>query len=118
MSNVMSFVGRVGKDAITREAGSTTVTGFSIANNVGFGEKKQTIWFDCSLWSARGEKMAPHITKGKELFVSGEVSQREYDGKTYLQLNVQTIDFVGSQSGGQQQSHQQAPPVQDDQIPF
>ena len=116
MSNSISFVGRVGKDAETRQAGSGTVTSFSLATDVGFGERKQTLWFDCSLWGKHGESMQQHITKGKQLFVSGEISTREYNDKTYLQLNCNNVDFVG---GGQQQDAQNTATVLDEtDVPF
>ena len=98
MGNSLSFVGRLGKDAETREAGSTTVTSFSIANNVGFGDKKQTMWYDCSLWGKQGERMAQYLKKGTMVFVSGEFSEREYKDKIYKQLEVKCIDFTPAAS--------------------
>jgi single-strand DNA-binding protein len=101
MSNNFSAVVRIGKDAVTRTAGSTTVTSFSGANNVGFGDKQQTLWIDCSVWGDRGSKSAKYLTKGGQVWVSGELSTREHEGKTYLQLRVSEFDYVGKKSDSQ-----------------
>ena len=102
MSNVLSFVGNVGQDAVVREAGKSKVMGFSVAMNTGFGDKQSTIWVNCSVWGARAtEKFAASLTKGTKVFVSGEMSQREYakkDGSgnaTSTELNVTLIEFAG-----------------------
>lgn len=117
MSNVFSCVGRVGKDAGTREVGNTTVTNFSVANNVGFGKYESTMWLSCSFWGKRGEGAAPYLMKGKEVFVSGELSQREYDGKIYMELNCNNVDFVGSKGGGSNEETN-TPDMTGDDVPF
>ncbi|MGE8279075.1 MAG: single-stranded DNA-binding protein [Stenotrophomonas sp.] len=129
--NSLNAIGRVGgKDAVTRytQAGEP-VTGWSMAVDSGFGDKKQTIWIDCSAWGKRFEKVADYITKGVQLGVTGELGTREHEGKTYITLRVADVTLVGGkQEGGGQQAQrparqQQAPanPVEDfesDSIPF
>lgn len=90
-----TVAGRLGKDAEIRQAGSTNVCSFSVAADVGYGERKQTIWFDCSLFGKRGEALAQHLTKGSSVTVNGEFSQREYEGRTYNQLKVSDITLQG-----------------------
>ena len=107
MINV-TLAGRVGKDAETRQAGNSSVTGFSVAGDTGFGDRKQSHWFNCSLWGKRGEAMQQYLTKGQEVVVIGEYSEREYNGKQYKELNVLDVKLMGgSQSQGQQQNSQQ-----------
>lgn len=129
MSNTFSAVLRIGKDAVTRQAGKTTVTGFNGACNVGFGDKQQTLWFNCSIFGDRGAKLEQYLIKGGQVWVAGELSQREYDGKQYLELNVSQLDLVGKKSDSpaqQTQHHEQksngyAPGADDDfnqEIPF
>ena len=101
--NVYTVIGRVGKDAQTRfTQGGDPVTGWSLAVDSGYGDKKQTLWLDCSLWGKRGEKVAEYITKGSQLGVTGELGTREHDGKTYLTLRVAEVSLIGgkSQEGG------------------
>lgn len=119
MSNNFSAVLRIGKDATTRQAGSTTATGFSGANNVGWGDKQQTLWINCTIFGERGSKSAQYIKKGGQLWVCGELSQREYDGKQYLELNVSQFDYIGNKQQSQhheQKSNGYAP--EPDELPF
>ena len=45
MSNVFSFTGTVGRDAEVRYAPSgVAVLNVTVANNIGFGDKQQTLW--------------------------------------------------------------------------
>ncbi|TWI04848.1 single-strand DNA-binding protein [Luteimonas cucumeris] len=121
--NNCTFIGRVGKDAATRfTQGGDPVTGWSLAVDSGYGDKKQTLWLDCSLWGKRGEKVAEYITKGSQLGATGELGTREHDGKTYLTLRVAEVSLIGGKPEGAQRQRQEPKPapseMQDDDIPF
>lgn len=127
--NNCTFIGRVGKDAVTRFTGAgKPVTGWSLAVDTGYGENKQTTWLDCTLWGERGEKVAQYITKGSQLGVSGEIGTREHEGKTYVTLRVNEVSLVGGkrdgerqESKGQRPAREAAKPADDfdsDSIPF
>ena len=98
--NNFNAIGRVGKDAVTRQAGNSQVTGFSLAVDSGFGDKKQTLWLDCSAWGDRFAKVGEYITKGSQLGVTGELGTREHEGKTYLTLRVSDVTLVGGKGEG------------------
>lgn len=116
MSNVFSFTGSIGRDAEVRVTPSgQSVLNFTVANNIGFGERQQTLWIRVTLWGKRAEgSLQNYLKKGQQVFVSGELSQREYqanDGttKTSLDLNANIIDLVGKRNEqGQAQQPQQA----------
>src|SRR5690554_3846076 len=114
--NVLSLTGNLGRDAEVRQAGSSTVCGFPVAMTAGYGDKKQTIWIDCSIWGRQAEGALPgYLTKGQQVAVSGELSTREHEGKTYLQLRVNSIDLIGKRDDAapqQSQQQRQAAPVQ------
>jgi len=134
--NNFNAIGRVGKDAATRfTQGGDPVTGFSLAVDSGYGDKKQTLWLDCSAWGKRYESVAQYITKGSQLGVTGELGTREHEGKTYLTLRVSDVTLVGGKgegsagSGGarggapqrerpQRATDQARDDFQDDDIPF
>lgn len=108
MSNVFSFTGTVGRDAEVRHLPSgQVVLNVTVANNIGFGDKQQTLWISCALWGKRAEgQLHNYLKKGQQVFVSGELTQREYqahDGttKSSLELNVSVIDLVGKRDSGQ-----------------
>jgi single-strand DNA-binding protein len=95
------IAGNIGKDAEVRNAGDSKVTSWSVAVDDGFGQNKRTIWFDCSMWGGRGENLAPHLTKGSKVAVSGEFSTREHDGKTYMTIRVSDVTLQGGGQGNQ-----------------
>lgn len=128
MSNVFSFTGTVGRDAEVRTTpNGQAVLNVTVANNIGFGSREQTLWIRVALWGKRAEgQLQNYLKKGQQVFVSGELSQREYqanDGttKTSLELNANIIDLVGKrneQSVTQpQQNYQQQQPAQQNNQP-
>jgi single-strand DNA-binding protein len=124
----ITIAGNIGKDAEVRTAGQGKVTGWTVAVDDGWGEKKTTIWFDCNWWGQRGEKVAEYIRKGGKITVSGELSKREHEGKTYLTVNVSDVTLQsraddgqssgGSYGGGYGGSNASAGGISDDEIPF
>ena len=115
MSNVFSFTGTIGRDAEVRYAPSgMAILNVTVANNIGFGDKQQTLWIRVALFGKRAEgSLKDYLKKGQQVFVSGELSQNEYranDGttKTSLELNANIIDLVGkrTEGGTSQQSYQ------------
>ncbi len=102
MSNVFSFTGTVGRDAEVRYTPSgMAVLSVNVANNVGFGDKQQTLWIRVALFGKRAEgQLQNYLKKGQQVFVSGELTQNEYkanDGsiKSSLELTANIIDLVG-----------------------
>jgi single-strand DNA-binding protein len=98
--NVFTAVGRVTADAEQRyTAGGDAVLGFTVASDVGYGDKKHALFIKCSMWGKRGEALAPHVTKGTPVTVSGELDLRtwEKDGKagTSLELKVAEVALQG-----------------------
>ncbi|MDP3905138.1 MAG: single-stranded DNA-binding protein, partial [Methylococcaceae bacterium] len=90
-----------------------------VANNVGFGDKQQTLWIRVAVWGKRAEgQLANYLKKGQQVFVSGELSQSEYranDGttRTSLELNANILDLVGKRgdSGSTQQQNYPTSPA-------
>ena len=131
--NVWCFTGRLGRDAEIRHLSTgSQVLEFSLAVDVGFGDKKTTIWPKCSMFGDRGGKLAQYLTKGTQVAVSGEVNLREWqdrDGgkRSTLEVRVDKVEMIGSKrdDAGQRQEPQKRDPTKpqaqsfdDDDIPF
>lgn len=130
--NSWSITGNLGGDVKVNNVGGTAVANFSVAVKAGYGEKATTIWVGAALWGKQAEsKLVDYLVKGQMVALTGEMSMRENDGKSYVQLRVNTIDLIGGKSDGgnatpkpQQQSRpapQQATPPDDfdsQEIPF
>lgn len=112
--NVWTFTGRLGRDADQKYLpNGTSVTEFSVAVDVGFGENKSTLWPKCAIFGARGEKVAQYLVKGQQVAVSGEIKMREWqnnDGetKTSLEVRVSELDLIGGKSNGESRKAPQA----------
>jgi single-strand DNA-binding protein len=97
----ITIAGNIGKDAVTRRTqNGDAVTGWSVGVEDRQGQEKRTIWFDCSLWGKRGESLSPYLTKGGKVSVSGELSTREHDGKTYLTIRADQVTLLGGKPEG------------------
>jgi single-strand DNA-binding protein len=91
----LTIAGRLTKDAETRDAGGSRVTGFSVAVDNWDGKTKGTLFFDASMWGDRGEKLAQYLIKGASVTVSGDLATREHNGKTYLTIRVADVTLQG-----------------------
>lgn len=97
----INTIGRIGKGGgAIKSVRDRTVLAFSIAVDSGWGESKTTLWFDCSLWGQRGEKLVDYIQQGDQIGVTGSLSTREHDGKTYLKIDVQDVTLIGGKREG------------------
>lgn len=95
----ITIAGNIGRDAVTRTTqGGEAVTGWTVAVEERKGQEKRTLWFDCNLWGKRGESLAQYLTKGSKVAVTGDLSTREHEGKTYLTVRVSEVTLLG---GGQ-----------------
>lgn len=130
MMQQLTIAGNVGKDAELRRTGNgDAVLGFSVAVDNGKdknGNKRDSTWFDCSIWGKRAESLERYITKGTKVVLTGRPTAREHNGKAYLGISVSDLTFMGGSSERRQDNYQ-APqqPAQraeqqdfDDEIPF
>ncbi len=84
--NLIILEGFLGKDPEQRQAGSSTVTTFSIATNDGYGDHKKTNWHNVELWGKSGDAAAKHLKKGEGVIIRGEIDYQtwgEGDSKKY-----------------------------------
>ena len=93
----LSLAGSLGRDAEYKESQSGKGRcQFSVAVNVGFGEKKITHWIDVTRWGDSSRGLASILRKGSKVAVAGELSTREHNGKTYLQCRADNVTILGS----------------------
>lgn len=101
----ITIAGRTGKAGeLRRTQNGDAVLSFSVAVDDGYGDKKSTMWFDCSVWGKRASSLEPHIGKGVPLTVSGDLGRREHEGKTYLTIRVNELTLQG---GGEKKPERQ-----------
>lgn len=130
MNNV-TLSGRWSKDIDFKalESGKC-VAKSSLAVDDGYGDKKQTYFFECEAWGKTAEAMANYSGKGKRVLVNGrlKVDSWEKDGqKRYAtKVVVEMVEFLEPKEANKQSSNSESPPlgeapptdISDDDLPF
>jgi len=97
----MNVLTATGKDAEVRHTpAGDQVAQFSFALTSGYGDKAVTTWLNCNLWGKRAETLAPMLTKGTKIAITGELTNRQYADKSgvpkySLELRVNDITLLG-----------------------
>ena len=92
--------GNLGKDAEYKQTQSgTELCSFPVADEAGYGDNKQTIWFDVTNWGKGSRGLADLLRKGSKVTVIGELTTREYEGKTYLQCRADKVKIHSAAQG-------------------
>ncbi len=120
-------IGRIGNDAEVKTLTQNRVINFSVAHSQrgvdASGQKTETtVWVSCAKFlPLTGEtKLVDYLKKGTPVYVRGDLSVREYDGKDgrrQFALNLRVTDIELLPSGSAGGSANEVPP-QDETLPF
>ena len=91
MYHNITLIGNLGQDPEMRYVGETAVTNLSLATNKKWtgqdGQKhEQTIWFRVSVWGKQAEACQQYLTKGRQVFIEGEIQPGEGGNPRTFQL--------------------------------
>ncbi len=94
--------GNVGTCRLVAAKGKTPVLNISLATNRKVGDREFTDWSSVKIWGERGQKLAPYITKGTKLLISGRPEARAYKGndglaKAELVIHADDVEFLSGQ---------------------
>ena len=125
--NKVILLGHLGKDAETRFTPSgAAVTNFTLATNRRWKDqqtgdwKEETDWHNIVVWKA--ENLAPHLQKGKQVYVEGRLQTRSWEDKDgnkryTTEVVAETASLIllggrgeGGGGGGMDAEMNQAPP--------
>ena len=100
---------RIGKDAELKQSNSgKSFLSLSVVYDIGYGENKQSQWMSLVMFGAQSEKLAQHLTKGKQIVIRADELRTEvYQEKAYLKGTLLSVEFVssGKQDAPAQDSH-------------
>lgn len=124
--NKLIVTGHLGGDPVIQYmADGTAVARFSVAVNQGKktdGTEKPALWVGCSAWRKQAEVIAQYFKKGDKILVSGEIALEDYEGKTYLKMQVREFDFMSKREAVQTTDEKEevpaAEPEKKDDMPF
>jgi single-strand DNA-binding protein len=135
--NKAILLGNLGKDPIVRtlESGNK-VANFSLATNRAYKGAdgnlvEETEWHNIVLWGKLAELAEKFLVKGRQVYIEGRITNRQYDdkegNKRYItEIVGENMVFVGGKDGGNAPSSKPSnevsamvnePPVDDD-LPF
>ena len=90
---LITISGNLGRDAELRSTrDGQKVCSFNVGVKNGFGRDAGSVWYRCTLWGKAAEAFAPSLLKGVKVFVSGELTHGEYEGKPQFEVRVGSID--------------------------
>ena len=89
---------RIGKDAELKQSNSgKSFLSLSVVYDIGFGENKTSQWMSLVMFGAQAEKLAQHLTKGKQIVIRADELRTEvYQEKAYLKGTLLSVEFVSS----------------------
>ena len=102
MYNKTIIIGNLGSDPEMRYmSDGTAVSNFSVASNYRYktrdGEdREETTWFRVNAWGRLGETTNQYLEKGRQVYVEGRLSQREWEdsgGNTRYSLEVRASEI-------------------------
>lgn len=123
--NKVLLIGRMTKDAELRMTQSgKNVTTFGIAVDDGFGENKQTYFFNVTVWGKSAEAVANYTHKGSKVAVSGKLTSRSYEDRngnkrTAIEVVADAlggVEFLESKNQSNSGTHSSV--ISDEEIPF
>ena len=101
-----TLVGRLGADPMLRYTPEgNPVTNISVAVDVGFGDRKTTLWYRCSFWGKQAETVNQFCKKGQLVLVEGEMQaprpyqNRDQEWRCNLELRGYNIRFLSTGNG-------------------
>ena len=114
--NKVIFCGRTTKDVEMRYSqgeNSMAIGRFSIAIDSGYGDKKKTSFFNCTIFGKQAEAFERYAPKGTKVLLECEANQNQYTDKNGNKVNsvdfiVKSFEFCESKS----QSNSQPQPTQ------
>ena len=138
--NKIIVVGYLGRDPELRYTpDGTPVCNFTVATTDRRKDKSgefqdNTTWFRVSLFGRQAEVASQYLSKGRQVFIEGTLSQRDYTDKdgnarTSLEVRGSELQFIGSRGDEGSTSGEPRPaksvqpdraagPITDDDIPF
>lgn len=103
--NKVILVGRLGGDPETKTVGQNTLTNFSLATDKQWVDRdgqrqKKTEWHRVVTWGKVAENCGKYLSKGRQVYVEGEIQTRSWDDKEgkkqYMtEIVANTIQFLG-----------------------
>jgi single-strand DNA-binding protein len=139
MYQKLIIIGRLGRDPEMRYTPSgVPVTSFSVATDRRWTDQngqlqERTVWFRVSAWRRLAETTNQYLSKGRMVLVEGELSEptpyqsRDGEWRASLEVTARNVQFLGGRdegggapaaAGGREAPSEEAPTLDEEEIPF
>ena len=136
--NKVILVGHLGRDPEVRAIPSgQSVCNFSLATTERFTgrdgqSREQTEWHNIVAWGKQAELCGQYLKKGRQVFVEGRITSREYEARDgsgkrqRTEIVAQRVQFLGGRPAASaddgladfNSGPEAVPPAADDDVPF
>lgn len=106
MYNHICLIGNLTRDpeALRYTPSGVAVTSFSLAVNSGYGDKKEVLFIQCSVFGKQAEACVKYLTKGSTCLVEGRLQEQKWekDGekKSKMVIIANSVKFLSSKPKG------------------
>ena len=90
-SAIVHIHGNLGANATLKNIGGTSLCSFSVAVSVKSSKGDNTTWYRVDLWGRQAETLSEYLTKGKPVYVFGNLTQEEFTDKDNNKRSVLQI---------------------------
>ena len=85
---------RLVADTELKDINGTPLCAGRVAYSTGLGDRRVSNFVDLTVWGKSAETFSKHFGKGDPVFISGELSSREYEDKVYWGIKVLSWSFI------------------------
>jgi len=101
--NKIILLGNLTRDPETRDTQNSKVCHFTLAVSYGYGERKETAFIDCTVWSKLAELCDKYLEKGSRVLVEGNLKTESWknkdgDNRSKLVAVLQNVEFMSTNS--------------------
>lgn len=120
-TNVIVISGRLTADPELKKVGEYDLLTFSIAFDVGWGDKKHAVFVPCKLWGKRGPAILQYMHKGKSVVVTGSWDCEKWKDKDGVEhrkdiINCSDVELGADPKGGYGASEQPMQPKEEETL--
>jgi single-stranded DNA-binding protein len=126
----ISFIGFLGRDPESKKTkDNKDYLRLSIAESIGFGDNKKTVWYSANIWHEELQKikgMIPYLKKGSSIFVQGilrgasnYISNKTGEAMSNMDIIISNINFLPTSNKRDEKDNSDADELEamlDDQI--
>ena len=134
--NKAILVGNLGRDPEVRSIPSGQVCNFTLATSDSYTDRdgqrqERTDWHNMVVFGKQAELCGQYLTKGRQVYVEGRISTRQYEAKNgggtryRTEIIAQRVQFLGGRDGVKDapaaalgSGSDLAPPMDDEDISF